>query len=276
MLDKISKLDFSYIIKPIIYIAIGMILYFIIKKALYKFMNRDRKVISTNHKQKVKTLYNLLISIIKYVIVIIVVLACLSTWGINVTSLVAGLGVTSAIIGLAFKDLATDIIAGFSIITENQYEVGDVIEVDGFIGEVIELGLQTTKLKDINTAKYKGATYIIANRYMDKVINYSQNNSVAIVDVSTAYEEKTSNVEKVLNELIKELNGNVPNSKGEIQLMGIQKLDESSVVYRIMLEVEPNKHYGVERFLRKAIKDKFDKENIKIPYNQIEVHNAKR
>jgi len=276
MLEKIMKLDVSYIIKPLIYIAIGMIVYYIIKKALYRFMNRERKVISTNHKQKVRTLYNLLISIIKYIIVLIFFLSCLATWGVNVTSLVAGLGVTSAIIGLYLKDMVTDIIAGFSIITENQYEVGDIIEVDGFIGEVIELGLQTTKIKDINTAKYKGATYIIANRYMDKVINYSQNNSVAIVDVSTAYEEKTDNVEKVLNELIKELKDKVPNGIGDIQIMGIQNLDESSVVYRLLLETKPGKYPAVERFLRKAIKDKFDKENIKIPYNQIEVHNAKR
>ena len=276
MLDKILKLDISLIVKPLVYIFIGMTIYLVIKQALFKFMNRERRVSSTNHKQKISTLYHLLISIIKYIIVIIVGLSCLSTWGVNVTSLVAGLGVTSAIIGLAFKDFATDIIAGFSIITENQYEVGDVIEVNDFIGEVIELGLRTTKLKDINTAKYKGATYIIANRYMDKVVNYSQNNSVAIVDISTAYEEKTNNVEKVLNELIKELKGKVPNEKGDIQLLGIQNLDESSVVYRLMVEVGPNQQYTAERFLRKEIKDKFDQENIKIPYNQIEVHNAKR
>lgn len=276
MLEKIMKMDFSLIIKPIVYILIGIIIYYIIKRALLKFMNRGRKITSTNHKQKIQTLYNLLISIIKYIIVIIVVLACLATWGINVTSLVAGLGVTSAIIGLAFKDLVTDIIAGFSIITENQYEVGDVIEVDGFIGEVIELGLHTTKIKDIKTTKHKGATYIVANRYMDKVINYSQNNSVAIVDVSTAYEENTDNVEKVLNQLVEELNGKIEDAKGDIQILGIQNLSESSVVYRLMVEVAPTKHYATERFLRKAIKDRFDKENIKIPYNQIEVHNAKK
>ena len=276
MLDKILKLDISLIIKPLIYIFIGMTIYLIIKKALFKFMNRERKISSTNHKQKISTLYNLVLSIIKYVIVIIVVLSCLSTWGVNVTSLVAGLGVTSAIIGLAFKDFATDIIAGFSIITENQYEVGDVIEIDGFMGEVIELGLRTTKIKDINSDRYKGATYIIANRYMGKVINYSQNNSVAIVDVSTSYEEKTDNVEKVLNDLIKEQKGKVPYEKGDIQILGVQNLDESSVVYRLMVEVEPSKQRYAERFLRKAIKDKFDQENIKIPYNQIEVHNAKR
>ena len=68
-------------------------------------------------------------SIIKYITVIVVVLAVLSLWGINVSTILAGLGITTAIIGLAFQDLAKDIIAGIAIITEDQFEIGDVIEV---------------------------------------------------------------------------------------------------------------------------------------------------
>ena len=100
-------------------------------------------------------------------IIIITIVAILAVWGFNVTTLVAGLGLGTAIIGLAFQDLAKDLIAGFSIISEGDYEIGDTISVDGFMGEVVFMGLKTTRIRD-----FKGATYIVCNRYMDKVINY--------------------------------------------------------------------------------------------------------
>ena len=150
------------------------------------------------------------------------------------------------------------------------YEVGDTIEVEGFMGEVVFLGLKTTRIKN-----YKGATQIIANRYMDKMINYSLANSLAIVDVSVAYENNNEEVEKVLNDLFKKLNGKIENATGDIQLWGVNNLDDSSVVYRIAVETESMMQWKVERFLRKEIKQAFDKANIKIPYPQVEVHNGK-
>ena len=188
----------------------------------------------------------------------------------NVTSLVAGLGVTTAIIGLAFQDLAKDLIAGVSIITEAQYEVGDTIEVDGFMGEVEFIGLKTTRIKN-----YKGATKIIANRYMDNLINYSIHNSLAIVDVSVDYDQKYENVEKVLNQLIEDLEGTIENVTGKIQILGINSLDDSAVTYRITVETKPMQHFVVERLLRKEIKEAFQKAKIKIPFPQIEVHHGK-
>ena len=217
-----------------------------------------------------KTIQNLILSIIKYMIIIITIVAILAVWGFNVTTLVAGLGLGTAIIGLAFQDLAKDLIAGFAIITEGQYEVGDTIEVDNFMGEVTSISLKTTEITN-----FKGAKYIVSNRYMDKVINYSENPQLAIVDISTPYEEKTDKVEKVLKDMIEEINDKVPNSEGDLLLWGIQSLSESSVVYRISVPAKSMKHFETERYLRKQIKDHLDKAGIPIPYNQIEVHHGK-
>lgn len=262
------KLDIKLIIYPVIYILLGMICYRIVKKVITKIASKGKKTRLKN--QRVETLISLITNIIKYVIVIIVAIGILGTYGVNVTSIVAGLGVTTAIIGLAFQDLAKDIIAGFSIITEAQYDVGDTIEVDGFVGQVVFLGLKTTRIRN-----YKGATKIIANHNMDKIVNYSLNNSLAIVNVGVAYEEKEEKVEKVLNELAKTLNGKMPEAKGELQILGITDLADSSVVYTVALEVSSMQQYTVERLLRKEIKRAFDDNNIKIPYPQIEVHNGK-
>lgn len=261
-------IDLKLIINPILIILIGIISYKVLKNLVKKIGNKSKN--SKVKSQRVDTLIGLIQNIIKYIIVFIVIISILATFGVNVTSLVAGLGVTTAIVGLAFQDLAKDLIAGFSIVTEGQYEVGDTIQVDGFTGQVIFLGLKTTRIKN-----YKGETKIISNRNMDKIINYSLNNSLAIVDVSVAYEENNNKVEKVLNELAQELNGKIPEARGEIQVLGITDLDDSSVVYRVTVETESMQHYQVERYLRKEIKEAFDKNKIKIPYPQIEVHNGK-
>lgn len=263
------KLELKQLLLPIIYIVIGMIIYEIIKKAILKLSASNSKL-RKSQKHRLQTVNLLIINIIKYIIVIIVILLTLATFGVNISSLVAGLGVTTAIIGLAFQDLAKDLIAGIFIITEAQYEVGDTIEVDGFMGEVVAIGLKTTQIRD-----FKGATKIIGNRYMDNMINYSLHTSLAIVDVNVGYEHSPEEVEKVLNDLAKELSGKIEDAKGEIQVLGINELENSSVVYRVTLEVNSMQQYAVQRFLRKKIKETFDKEKIKIPYPQIEVHNGK-
>ena len=182
----------------------------------------------------------------------------------------AGLGIGTAIIGLAFQDLAKDLIAGFSIITEGEYEIGDTIEYEGFMGEVVFIGLRTTRIRN-----FKGATKIIANHYMDNIINYSVNNSLAVVDVSIAYEIKEDLIDKTFKELCKKLNGKLEYATKDIEVWGVNDLADSAVVYRVVVETKPMKHIATERILRKEIKKAFDEAGVKIPYTQIEVHNGK-
>ncbi len=270
LLQKIININIKQLILPIIYIVIGLIVFCISKNLINQLTTKSKTNLNKQQKQRLNTVRILIINIIKYIIIIIVLLAILSNFGFNVRSILAGLGITTAIIGLAFQDLAKDLIAGISIITEAQYEVGDTIEIDGFMGEVISIGLKTTRIRN-----YKGATKIIANHNMDKIINYSLHNSLAVIDISTGYEHKPEEIEKVLENLKEKLDGQIKDAKGQLQILGINELAESGVIYRIALEVNSMKQFEVERFLRKEIKEAFDKAKIKIPYTQIEVHNGK-
>ena len=262
-------IDILKVLYPILDIIIGVVVFKVIKKVVTKITTRERKLKITQI-QRINTLRILIINIIKYIIVMFVVLAILSSFGINVKSILAGLGIGTAIIGLAFQDLAKDLIAGFSIITEGEYEVGDTIEVDGFMGEVVFLGLRTTRIRN-----FKGATKIISNHYMDNIINYSDNNSLAVVDVAVSYESDEKKVEETFDKLFKRLNGNIPHATKDLELWGVNDLSDSSVVYRVVVETEPMKHVATERFLKKEIKKELDEANIKIPYPQVEVHNGK-
>ncbi len=270
-LFDVVTINLNHIVYPIIYILMGIIIYNIIKNIINKMPRFSKKALKPAQAQRVKTLRILILNIIKYIVVIFVVLAILSVFGINVKSILAGLGIGTAIIGLAFQDMAKDLIAGFGIITEGTYDVGDTIEIEGFMGEVTALGLKTTQIKN-----YKGAVKIVANRYMDNIINYSLNNSLAQVDVSVAYEHNAEEVEKSLNNMIKELSGKLEFAKKDIEIWGVESLADSSVVYRVVVECEPTKQFTVQRSLRREIKKAFDKDGIKIPYNQIEVHNGKK
>ena len=228
------------------------------------------KILKESQIQRIRTIKILILNIIKYIIIVLVILAILSKFGVNIKSILAGLGIGTAIIGLAFQDLAKDLIAGFSIITEGEYEVGDTIEVDDFMGTVTEIGLRTTRIKN-----FKGATKIIANHYMDNIVNYSNNNSLAVIDVGISYDNNEKEIEETFNRLIERLKGKIPHATKEPEVWGVQELGDSSVVYRIVVETKSMKHLEVERFLRKEIKKCLDAAGIKIPYTQIEVHNGK-
>lgn len=270
MLDFLGvTIYIKQIILPIIYILIGIILFRVLKK-LIKRAASNKKNLKASQKHKIKTLEMLIINVVKYAIFIFVTLAILAEFGINVKSILAGLGIGTALIGLAFQDLAKDLIAGFSIITEGSYEVGDTIEIDGFMGEVVFIGLRTTRIRN-----FKGATKIIANHYMDNLINYSNNNSLAVVDVAIAYECNEEVIEKAFAEIFKNLNGKIPHATKDLELLGVNDLADSAVVYRVVVETEPMQQFAAERFLKKEIKKAFDTAKIKIPYQQIEVHNGK-
>ena len=109
----------------------------------------------------------------------------LNLYGINTTSIIASLGVASLVIGLAFQDIIKDFLAGIFIIFDNEYAVGDTVEINGFKGEVISLGLKTTKIK-----AYTGEVKALSNSSFTEVINYSLNHSNILMYIPISYETK--------------------------------------------------------------------------------------
>ena len=268
LFDSIT-IDLKEIIFPVVYIIIGFIIYKVLKRLVNKVMLNNKKM-KKQHLQRANTIRIVILNVIKYSIVVLVLLAILANFGVNVKSIVAGLGITTAILGLAFQDLAKDLIAGISIITENQFEVGDIVEYDGFMGEVVFLGLKTTRIKD-----YRGAVKIIANHKLDTIINYSLNNYLAIVDLRISYNENPDKVSTALEEIKQELNGKVPNATGDIQIWGLDDFEDSNMRYRVVVETKSQEHYAAQRFLRSELKKRLDKRNIKVTCQQIEVTNGK-
>ena len=271
-LETLKKIIIKEIYLPIIYIIVGYMIYICLKNVINKVIEKKQNNFSKNsyHYKKIGTYKVLFQNIIKYCIIIFTILAILPIYGVDVTSIIAGIGIFGAVIGLAFQDIAKDFIAGISIILENQYSIGDTIQVGNFKGEVIYLGLKTTRIRN-----YDGCIKIIANRNIAEVINYSIGYSLAIVDVSVSYESNLEKVEKTLNNIAEELSNTLPNLKGKVEVLGLESLNSSSIDYRMIARTATMEHFGVQRLMRKAIKDRLDKEKIKIPSQQVEVHNGK-
>ena len=262
-------IQLEQIIFPIIYVIIGFIVYKLLKKLVNKLMLNNTKM-KKQHQQRANTIRIVILNVIKYSVVVIIILAIMANFGVNVKSIVAGLGITTAILGLAFQDLAKDLIAGISIITENQFEVGDIVEYDGFMGEVVFLGLKTTRIKD-----YRGAVKIIANHKLDTIINYSLNNYLAIIDLRISYSENPDKVTRALEEIKQELKGKIPNATGEIQVWGLDDFEDSNMRYRVVVETKSQEHYEAQRILRSEFKKRLDERNIKVTCQQIEVTHGK-
>lgn len=249
---------------PIIYIVVGFFLYAVIAKTITSISKIDIKHSKGIDKRK-NTVVALIKNVIKYIIALIVIILILDVYGINTTSLIASLGVATAILGLAFQDTIKDFLAGVFLIFDNAYAVGDWIKVNDFTGEVISLGLKTTKVRS-----YTGEVKILANSSFTEVINYNLERSKIVISIPVHYETNMEQLEKVLNEI----KGQLEKEKNiySMELLGIDEFGDSAINYAIVIECESMTHYGVKRKALGLIKKTFDEEGIKIPYNQIDVH----
>ncbi len=264
------ELDPDKLLVSGVYLLVGILFYILFRVTVRKVLGYSKSKLSEKQQHHLSTIEALIISLSKYVILLAVALASLATFGVNVSSLLAGLGIATAVLGLAFQDMAKDIIAGVSIVAQGLFEVGDVIEIDGFTGRVISLGLKTTKIQN-----WKGPVKIITNRTISEVINYTRTHSIAIVDVLASYDHPPEKVIEALESIKGRLEGKLENTTDEIKVWGVMDLGESGVKYRISVKTEPYKHFEIQRIFRKEIKTEFAKRKIKIPYKQIVVHTEK-
>ena len=269
ILETILKIIITkQVYTPIIAIFLGIIACKGINSALQKMLKLNDGKNSYEHKKK-RTIIDLCSNIFKYVIIVIVAIIILDAYGIDTKSIIAGLGVLSAVLGLALQDTLKDFVGGVSIILENYYVVGDYVTFGNFTGEVIELGLKSTKIKNFN-----GEILILANRNVNQVINLSQAKQNIFLEVSVAYEEATEKVENSLKKIIPEIEKISYVVKKSVAYLGISSLGDSAVTYLLKIQSIPDRQWQVKRDALRIIKNTFEEDNIKIPYPQIEVHHG--
>lgn len=241
-----------------------MIFMWIINQVL-KFL----ALILTRKGHRSETIGDLLISVIRYSSVIVGLFLILSAWGVQTPTLLASAGILGLALSFGAQSLIEDVLSGLFIIFENQFQVGDVIQIDDFRGMVIEIGIRTTKFEDVN-----GDIKTINNSDIRSAINTSSHLSPAVCDISIGYDEDLKRVEKIILDNLPNIKKEIPEIQEGPYYKGVQSLADSSVVIRIYAKAEESKKYQVTRDLNRAMKILFDENKIGIPFPQIVVHQA--
>lgn len=259
---------FIYIVRPIIYIAIAYIFY----RILTFFINRTlhNKKIPSKNRKRVTTTLSLINNCLKYIIIFLTALIIIGSFGLDVSKIFAGVGIMAAVLTLAFQDLAKDFIAGISIVMEDQFEIGDNVMINGFRGDVIEMGLKTTRIKD-----YKGAVQIISNHMITEVTNYSLNPALAEVTISVDYENDLEKVEAIIKKTMDNIDKTYQYLKGNTELWGVEMLEQNAVTYKIAVKVKSGHEFATQRNMRKDLQTALIAGKIKLPKTHMEVRNAK-
>lgn len=249
---------------PIFYIIGGVICYLIIAKTINSISSINIKGNVGLDKRKT-TIVSMIKNIIKYIIAIIVIIMILNLYGVNTTSIIASLGAVSVIIGLAFQDIIKDFLAGVFIIFDNEYAVGDWVKINDFTGEVVSLGLKTTKIK-----AYSGEVKALSNSSFTEVINYNLNPTNLFLEIPFNYDVKLELIEELLNEVADKIKKNKDVKK--VELLGINKFEESYLKYAIVVECKAMTHYGINREVLKLIKIGMEEKSISVPYQKMDIN----
>ena len=175
------------------------------------------------------------------------------------------MGVLGGVIGLAFQDTIKNLLAGIAIIFDNHYMQGDVVTINGFIGEVVELGFQTTKIK-----AYNGEVMIINNLMIASVINHSMYPNVMFLELPMTNDislEKLKNIISEVNQKMKEHK----EVKKDIELLGIESIDANKYIYKVIIEVTSESQFKINRIFMEYLKEEYEKLNINLPLEIVEI-----
>lgn len=215
------------------------------------------------------TIIAILSSLVRYAAILLIVCWGLKLIGVNVETIVASVGLIALIIGFGAEKLIEDVITGCFMLFENQYNVGDIVEVDGFRGSVTNIGIRTTALTDVG-----GNVKIINNSNMKDILNRSNQSSRAVSEIGIPYETDLEKFEDSLPAMMDEiyaLHKDVMKSKPEY--LGVSELADSSIKLKFVVEADEINVYAAQRTLNRELFVFFKRAGVNVPFPQMDLHN---
>lgn len=262
-LNIIGNIIFAFVI----YIIMKFIMR-ISQTIINRIIKSHIKTMEEKDKKKYITLAQVFRSIVKVIIYFIGIVTILDIFHINTNSIIATAGIGSLAIGFGAQSLVKDIITGSFILIEDQYSVGDHVELKGYEGIVEELGLRLTKIRDFN-----GELHIIPNGEISIVTNKSRGNITTLINVTIAYEENLNNVIDVLEKMCEDIKKTNKDIIEGPYILGVNKLGENGIDITIKILSKPLNQYTNKRYMNKKVKETLEKEGIEIPYTRMVILN---
>jgi small conductance mechanosensitive channel len=232
--------------------------------------SRAEGVEGAEQRQRAETLWKAGRRVAAIAVLVIVILTILNIWDIPITAFVAVGSAIGVAIGFGAQSLVKDVIAGFFILAEDQFGIGDVVQIAGTAGSVVDMRLRVTVLRDLD-----GNAHYVPNGEIKVASNFTQSYAQVVIDVGIAYHENVDQALEVLGDELRALAGDDEWSGrvlDEPVVLGVQELGESAVTIRGYLKVAPDERWSVRREMYRRIKNRFDAESIEIPFPQRTVH----
>ena len=217
--------------------------------------------------QRSITVSALICNLINWVSAIIAVILVLTYFGVNTTAIITGAGVLTLVVGLGMQSLISDIVAGLFIVFENEFNVGDIVTIDDFYGEVVSIGIRTTKVKCLGNVK------IFNNSEIKGVLNHVTDVSRVKTLIDVEYGARLPEIEKIIKAHVGELK--IEGATDPVSYDGVAELGASGVTLQITCHCKEKDFYSVGRALNGAVKNMFDEYGIGIPFPQIVVHHGR-
>ncbi|NNC91433.1 MAG: mechanosensitive ion channel family protein [Acidimicrobiia bacterium] len=221
---------------------------------------------SARSAQRTRTLGNVMLSLASIIIYTIAGLMALAEFDINLGPLIASAGIVGIALGFGAQSLVKDFLSGIFMLVEDQYGVGDVIDVGDAAGVVEAVNLRTTQLRDVH-----GTLWHVPNGEIRRVANKSQEWARTVLDVEVAYDTDIASAMAVIKRVADEVWEEAPENATileEPEIWGVEAFGASAIAIRLAMKVEPAEQWATARLVRGRLKEALDAEGIEIPFPQ--------
>lgn len=261
------------VIGTAVVVGIGILAYWLAGVSGRRYVHRmsDR---GQERAARAQTLWTVLQRVILIVVLVTVVLFVLTVWGVSLAPFLGVGAVFAAALGFGAQDMVKDFLAGFFILVEDQFHVGDVITIADTTGVVEDIQLRVTLLRDL-----EGNQHYVPNGQITVTSNFTSMYAQPIIDIGIAYEADIDRALEVLRDELERFASDGEFSHlvtGAPEVFGVHELGESAVVLRARLTTTPDERWEVRREALKRVKKRFDAEGISIPFPQITLNRKKK
>ena len=226
--------------------------------------------VSERRQLRAQTIGSVLKSTVSIVLLVWAILAILNVVGVNIAPFIASAGVVGLAIGFGAQNLVRDFVTGVFMLLEDQYGVGDIVDLGEAVGEVQSVGLRITTLRDID-----GTLWYVRNGEIARVGNMSQEYAVARIEVPVSLTADVDLAERVaLDAAEAALTDESIAAKvlGQPEMLGVQELSPDLLTLRMTLKTRPGAQWAVQRRLRREILRAYDEHGIDLPYPRGRIH----
>jgi moderate conductance mechanosensitive channel len=218
---------------------------------------------SARREQRAKTIASVLRSIVSAVVLLTAAIMVLAEFGVNLAPILASAGIVGVAVGFGAQNLVKDFLSGMFMLLEDQYGVGDIVDVGEASGVVESVGLRITTLRDL-----QGTVWYVRNGEILRVGNKSQGYAVAVVDLPLAHQADMAQASALAGRVATERVAQADLAEDVLEkpeVLGVEKVTTEGALLRLTVKVHPGKQWSVQRALNAAITDAFDDEHVPRP-----------